>query len=160
MDMKSYTIKGSLLISVFAVIFFLVISSCGSGSSETKENRETIDNQTAEEIHEPDVIIIDNEGYEKDIKGPSRFEHLKHARDYGISCWECHHDYDDGKNMWKPWDETGSCTDCHLPDMDMDAIVKLQDAYHMKCKTCHEEKKIFGSERLAYSKCVVCHEAK
>jgi hypothetical protein len=108
---------------------------------------------------ELDNITINNSDYEKDRKGPVLFPHRKHALDFKVLCWECHHNYDDKVNVWSPWGETEKCIACHDP-MEADGeIVKLQTAYHLNCKTCHTEKKIFtDADPLAYRKCTTCHE--
>ena len=55
----------------------------------------------------PDDVTIDNK-YEKAKKYVgSKFSHKKHADEYKndkgekIACDSCHHDYKDGKNIWK-----------------------------------------------------------
>jgi hypothetical protein len=105
-----------------------------------------------------DVIIIDNEDYESDRKGIVTFTHRKHALDYKVSCWECHHEYVDGKNIWSPWEETVTCGACHDPEEKYDNPILLQKAYHFNCKNCHKslakEKKKTGP----YRKCYGCHE--
>jgi len=107
-----------------------------------------------------DVIKLNNKGYEKDRKGPVIFAHRSHAKEYEISCWKCHHDYMDDDNIWSPWDSTEKCDGCHDPLEEQDDIKKLQTAYHINCKTCHEKRAIFGDEPLAYRKCVTCHDEK
>lgn len=108
------------------------------------------------ESHE--IIIIDNKGYKTDRKGPSRFEHVKHARDYKISCWECHHDFKNDVNVWSPWEENKKCSECHDPVEKIEGKPRLQAAYHKNCKSCHKERKIFKNDTLAYRKCTVCHD--
>ncbi|MBN1849525.1 MAG: cytochrome c3 family protein [Deltaproteobacteria bacterium] len=106
-----------------------------------------------------DTITINNPDYEKDRKGPVVFPHRKHALDYKVLCWECHHNYDDKANVWSPWDETEKCIACHDPSEADGDIVKLQTAYHLNCKICHTERKILQTEDpLAYRKCTTCHE--
>ena len=104
-----------------------------------------------------DVIIIDNEGYKKDKKGPVEFSHKKHSMEYKIICWDCHHNYKDDKNVWAPWDETKKCNQCHHPSKKDVSEVKLQKAYHLSCKGCHkalaEKEKKHGEPR----KCGHCH---
>ena len=41
------------------------------------------------------------------------FTHKKHNVDYKIACADCHHDYKDGKNVWKDGDEVKRCDACH-----------------------------------------------
>lgn len=109
-----------------------------------------------------DIIIINNDVYEKDRKGPVVFAHREHAKDYKLICWDCHHEYEEegGENIYSPWGTTMACAECHDPIEKQDNIVKLQTAYHLSCKKCHEEMKIYGDEPLAYRKCNRCHEKK
>lgn len=155
MDKKPGAVIRFLIIITFIILTGLfIISGSNSTYAEDEDNTTEMD----ENARNLDVIIIDNQVYEKDRKGPSRFEHRKHAKDLGIICWECHHEYEDGENVWSPWGETQKCVECHMPDEKIDNIVKLQAAYHLNCKKCHEERKIYGNDRLAYRKCNKCHE--
>ena len=106
-----------------------------------------------------DVITIDNEGYNKDRKGPVLFEHKMHAYDYEITCWQCHHEYEDGENIWSPWGTTKRCIECHDPLTSQGNAFNLQKAYHVNCKNCHKEMKIFGEKSIAYRECNTCHES-
>ena len=54
---------------------------------------EIMTEEMAQKIRDLEVITIENKDYKKDRKGPAKFEHVKHAREYKISCWECHHEY-------------------------------------------------------------------
>ena len=105
-----------------------------------------------------DVIMINKEGYARDRKGPVTFTHRKHALDYKILCWECHHEYVDGKNIWAPWESTDTCDTCHDPEEKQDNVMKLKTAFHINCKNCHkalaEEQKKSGP----YRRCLQCHE--
>ena len=147
-------------------IFFIMLVCAFMAFLFTTSNLKPVINalagedETTAETEDLDTIVIDNDVYEKDRKGPVIFPHKKHARDYKILCWECHHEYDDGDNIYSPWDTTLACSDCHDPDEKMDTVVKLQTAYHLSCKKCHEERKIYGDEPFAYRKCNRCHENK
>lgn len=141
-----------LLICVSAVFLFTT-SNMKSVITAFAEEPES-----ASESEDLDTILIDNEDYEKDRKGPVLFPHKKHARDFKILCWDCHHEYDDGENIYSPWGDAYACIDCHDPYEKMDNIVKLQTAYHLSCKGCHEKMEIYGDEPLAYRKCNRCHE--
>ena len=117
------------------------------------------ENESVDDEDNLDVIVINNDVYEKDRRGPVIFPHLKHAKDDKLLCWECHHEYDDGgNNIYVPWNSTLACADCHDPDEKVDNVVKLQTAYHLSCKNCHEKMKIYGDEPFAYRKCNRCHE--
>jgi hypothetical protein len=138
--------KWGLLIIAF-ITCLLVISETYIVSGQEDSETQDLDN-----------IIINNPDYERDRKGPVAFPHRKHALDYKVLCWECHHNYEDKVNVWSPWMETEKCVDCHDP-MEADGeILKLQTAYHVNCKTCHIERKIFNDDPLAYRKCNTCHE--
>ena len=146
-DKRSKILTKLLLITVICVSIGIVFTAIGSRNIAVAESDSL------------DVIVINNDIYEKDRKGPVYFEHKKHARDYDVSCWDCHHDYDNnGENLWSPWEETQKCMECHDPDEEYDNIPKLQTAYHVNCKNCHKEKAIFGDDPLAYRKCTTCHE--
>ena len=104
------------------------------------------------------LITIHNEGYDTHRKGPVNFYHWRHLKDYKENCWECHHDYNESKeNTWAPWKATLSCDACHDP-MEKDGnVVTLQAAFHLQCRTCHEEKDIYKGEVRAYNDCNKCH---
>jgi hypothetical protein len=118
-----------------------------------------VSGQEDSESRDLDTIIINNTDYDNDRKGPVAFPHRKHALDYKVLCWDCHHNYDDDQvNVWSPWEGTEKCIDCHDPTEADGKILKLQTAYHVNCKTCHVEQKIFDDDPLAYRKCTTCHE--
>ena len=139
-----------LKMGLFIICLFI---SGGIFAASGQTNQESIS-----EYHELDNIIINNSGYKKDRKGPVHFPHRKHALDYHVSCWDCHHDYGDEVNEWSPWGETRKCVECHDPLEKTGDIEKLQTAYHLSCKKCHRERKIFKDEpSLAYRRCTTCH---
>ena len=105
------------------------------------------------------VIVVDSPGYKKNRRGPVKLSHTKHALDYGVSCWECHHDYKDDKiNTWSPLGETQACIECHDPLEVQDKAMRLQTAYHLNCKGCHKELAIEHKKTGAYRECLECHE--
>ena len=105
-----------------------------------------------------DVLILDNEGYKKDRKGPVEFSHRKHAKDYRVLCWECHHEYKDKENVWAPWAETKKCRECHDPLKKEITEIKLQKAFHYNCKGCHKALAKEEKKTGAYQKCAGCHK--
>jgi len=107
----------------------------------------------------PDEVIIKNEGYKSDKKGPVKLTHKKHAVDYKIACNECHHEYKDGKNVWKEGDPVKKCSTCHDPNKKQGDVMKLQNAFHKNCKDCHKEASKEGKE-APYKKCNDCHDKK
>ena len=109
----------------------------------------------------PDEVTIENKGYKSDKKGPVKLHHKKHSADYKIACTECHHDYKDGKNVWKEGQPVKKCASCHDPKKKQGKIKKLQNSYHSNCKNCHKalvkEKK---SDKAPFKKCTDCHQKK
>jgi len=155
-------LKSCGILLIFAMVFYVFMACAADDDSNASSEPDTAvagaETEAQTGFHELDYIVIDNDVYEKDRKGPVTFGHRNHAKDYGISCWECHHDYVDGENTWSPWDSTMKCIECHDPAEDYDAIMRLQAAYHLNCKTCHKEQAVFGNDAQAYRKCTTCHE--
>lgn len=104
-----------------------------------------------------DTFTIENKGYKSERKGPVPFTHRKHALEYRISCWDCHHEYKDGKNVWSPWEQTQQCSECHDPVKTKDKVVTLQKAYHMNCRDCHSKLAAQKKRTGPYRKCFGCH---
>jgi hypothetical protein len=110
----------------------------------------------------PDEVTIENTGYKKDKKRPVKLGHKKHSTDkkYGpVKCVDCHHEYTDGKNVWKEGDPVKKCAECHDPKKntkkDGAKVMKLQNAYHRNCKNCHKKEK-----KGPFKKCNECHVKK
>lgn len=106
----------------------------------------------------PDDILLsmEAEGYTKK-RGPVNLTHTKHVEDYKIACADCHHEYEDGKNVWKEGDPVKKCSECHLVrDPDQPAqegdILHLQLAFHKNCRDCHKDMK-----KGPTNKCNDCH---
>jgi len=130
----------TLLTVVFGGLLFLVVGAL-----------------TAADV--PDQVIIQNTGYKADKKGPVKLSHKKHATDYKAACTECHHDYKDGKNVWKEGDPVKKCSACHDPEAKKGDVDKLNNAYHKNCKDCHRDLMKEGKIKDApYKKCTDCHE--
>lgn len=105
----------------------------------------------------PDEVTIENKAYKADKKGPVKLSHKKHASDYKVACTECHHAFQDGKNVWKDSDPVKKCSECHDPEEKKGNADKLMNAYHQNCQGCH--KALTGKE-APYKKCNDCHEKK
>jgi hypothetical protein len=102
----------------------------------------------------PEKVTIDNKVYKDDKKGAVEFSHLKHTKDYKATCTDCHHEYKDGKNIWKAGDAVKKCSACHDPENDQGNAKKLQTAYHNNCKDCHKKS---GKDTAPSTKCNDCH---
>ncbi|MBW1896194.1 MAG: cytochrome c3 family protein, partial [Deltaproteobacteria bacterium] len=61
----------------------------------------------------PDTTTMNSTVYEKHTKPVVTLSHKKHNVDYGISCADCHHVYENGKNVWKEGDAVEKCQVCH-----------------------------------------------
>ena len=109
----------------------------------------------------PDDLMINNDGYKTNKKGPVPLSHKKHSVDYKVACTECHHDYQDGKNVWEEGKPVKKCGDCHDPLSKKGNTDKLQNAYHKNCKNCHKElAKADPGKNVPYKKCNECHQKK
>ena len=116
----------------------------------------------------PAEIKIDNKGYKKNRYRGIKFSHEKHQDEYKktdkktIACVECHHVYENSKNVWKDDDKVQKCVECHNPlkgDPKNKKQKKLQLAFHNNCKTCHKDvvKAGLAKEKDAPSKkCIKC----
>lgn len=110
-------------------------------------------------VDPPEDMMIKNEGYKPDRKGPVIFSHLNHAEDYEVSCMQCHHQYRDGENVWIEGDSVKKCVACHSPVENRGRVKKLSIAFHKNCKTCHRNLAREGiSKDAPYKKCTDCHE--
>ncbi|MBN2031837.1 MAG: cytochrome c3 family protein [Deltaproteobacteria bacterium] len=105
----------------------------------------------------PESIVISNKGYDQDRRGPVNFTHRKHSEEYKVACTECHHEYQEDKNVWKDTDPVRKCVECHDPVGKKGNVDRLQNAFHNNCHGCHKEMK--GKE-APYRKCTDCHEKK
>ena len=137
--------RSTVLVVIFTCLLFML---AGTGT-------------VAEEESGPEDIVIDNEGYKTDRKGPVDFSHLSHTEDYEVSCNECHHDYKEGKNVWTEGDPVSKCASCHNPLESKGNAKKLSIAFHKNCKTCHRNALKEGiSEDAPFKSCYHCHKRK
>ncbi|OEU49255.1 MAG: hypothetical protein BA861_11250 [Desulfobacterales bacterium S3730MH5] len=123
----------------------------------------------AEEVAE--VIIMESPVFEKHKKALVPLTHKKHNEEYGIACAECHHVYEDGKNVWKEGDAVQKCSACHSeakapkakkgePKLTKQEKIKMfyYSAIHENCVACHKAAKKEG--KAAPTKCAECHPKK
>jgi len=143
-----------------AVLFCISIAispmhGCGGGKDDSKKAvAEPAETQKAQEVAE--VITIENNGYTSDKKGPVKFSHLKHSKEYKVSCAQCHHLYKEGENQWKEGDHVDKCIVCHNSSEEKDKAIKLQNAFHKNCRDCHSEANKEGKTAPS-AKCSDCH---
>ncbi|MBW2608848.1 MAG: cytochrome c3 family protein [Deltaproteobacteria bacterium] len=106
-----------------------------------------------------DDVQIENKGYKKDQKKPVKLTHKTHIEEHKVTCIECHHDYKDGKNIWKEGDPVAKCITCHDPLKKKGDVKKLKLAYHNNCKECHKTINKEG-KKAPLKKCKECHGRK
>ena len=88
-----------------------------------------------------EVMDIQATLWKAHTKGPVNFQHKKHAEEYKVKCDNCHHVYENGKNVWKEGDKVQKCQECHneatikgekkLPEDKQKLNLKL--AFHNNC---------------------------
>lgn len=110
-----------------------------------------------------DVFILETKDMKpKDLKPGVGFTHLKHSVDYKIGCAECHHVFEDGKNVWKEGDKVDKCIACH--DMKKKGPAKkqykLKNAFHKNCQNCHKDLAKAKKPTGPTKKCAECHTGK
>lgn len=99
-----------------------------------------------------DVVIHTKEVFKETKKTPVTFSHEKHK---DAKCDDCHHDFQEGKNVWKEGMEVKKCGACHLLEA-KDKILKLEKAYHDKCQGCHKKLKK-EKKKTGPTSCSKCH---
>ena len=165
-------IAGSLMILNSSTIF--ADDEKGSEVMSQDTGDEQMTEEMAKKIKELDVITIDNKGYKKDRKDPAKFEHVKHAREYAISCWECHHEYKKDQAEEKPVKEVKSeekeetvkneesaKKEKALPKELTAANIWSPWGITKKCSECHDpqEKKddVIKLQAAYHKNCKTCH---
>ena len=93
------------------------------------------------------VVIASEKAFTK----PMTFSHSKHKE---YACTECHHDYKEGKNVWREGQEVKLCNVCHKETRS--EIINLEKAYHDKCVTCHKKLKK-EKKKTGPTSCSKCH---
>ena len=107
------------------------------------------------DLEMPDTIKIEND-YADRKKAPVTLTHKKHAEDYRIACADCHHLYEDGKNLFKEGGSVQKCSECHDAQKSEGNVKKLMLAYHDNCMGCHKELKKQAKE-TGPTTCSGCH---
>ena len=154
MDQKTFW-NGLLFLGLFVLLFAGVRVATVVADTEKAGEVSSVENE--EDGNKFNVILLNNKGYKKKRKGPVEFTHKKHAYNYRLFCWDCHHDYKNGQNVWVPWGETKRCDQCHDPKEKEPNEIMLQKAFHYQCKGCHKDFARKNMKTGAYRKCAGCH---
>lgn len=100
-----------------------------------------------------DAAFLRHEVFGKHQRPPVKFNHDKHFET--IDCDRCHHVYDEkGNNIGG--DEGQACSECHSLSSTEENAVPLVRAFHIQCKTCHEDL-LAGGEKSGPVMCGQCH---
>ena len=105
----------------------------------------------------PEVKIINDPVYEgHHLKGPVKFPHKEHFVVRNIQCNQCHHVFQDGKNIWQPTDPVKPCSSCHQYDKTEGKMYKMKmgTVFHNLCRNCHNK------NGKGPRKCDECHQPK
>ena len=76
------------------------------------------------------------------------FDHGMHSMDMGLSCNDCHHNYDE-----EDGGEPQLCSDCHESGGEDDFMLGRTQAFHKQCIACHEESGVTPGK----DDCSICH---
>lgn len=111
----------------------------------------------------PETVTIKE--FPTPTKGAVAFPHQKHRVDNKIACNQCHHRYQDGKNVWQEGEAVDKCGKCHtemtvegekkLPPDQQKLNLKL--AFHNLCQGCHQKVKKENPGTKAALTCNACH---
>jgi len=91
---------------------------------------------------QPDKIVLDNSKALGEKTRPAvTFPHNRHA-EAGLSCKDCHHIYENGKNILdesklEEGNQDIRCSACHGPKFRLN----LEQVFHNQCIGCHTKKK-------------------
>ena len=78
--------------------------------------------------------------YQKKTRPFCVYDHDTHNEENGLDdCAVCHHLYEGGKLIEGESSEDQYCSDCHGIKPTKENSVPLTKAYHLRCKSCHEE---------------------
>jgi hypothetical protein len=112
----------------------------------------------------PDTLTMESKCYKTRKKLHQPFTHKKHAADYKIACTDCHHEFKDGKNVWKEGQAVKKCDACHTdPEKPKGKEVTREQqiashywAIHENCVGCHKELKT-AQKPTGPTSCTQCH---
>lgn len=82
-----------------------------------------------------EVIVLTHEELGSHERPPVRFNHERH-QEVVTECARCHHNYDEHMN--NIGGEGQTCSECHSKSKG-DNVIPLMKAFHLQCKSCHEE---------------------
>jgi len=116
----------------------------------------------------PVEVVLLSKLWKTPTKGAVLFTHQNHIKTLNISCSECHHIYEKGKNVWNEDMPVAKCETCHdEPTVKGERTLSpeaqkknLKMAFHSNCQGCHKKTKKENPETKAPVKCSECHGKK
>ncbi len=130
------------MIAIMVLLGFVVAMFVGSAMAQKTKSGDV-----------KDVFKIADKTFTKMKKSPVEFHHKQHSVDLKIACTQCHHNYKNGKNVWKEGDKVVLCAQCHKLKRE-GKVLDLRNAFHKNCKDCHKK------EKKGPTKCNECHPKK
>lgn len=165
-------------ISMVLIVGVILLSACAPDTNEvTSQDTSTPEksveatsgdiSKTADDTSDG-VMTIYADLFKEHTKGPVKLNHDKHAKSYSTGCNECHHIYENGKNVWKEGMEVKKCQVCHNEptvkkekSLPLDLQKKnLKLAFHNNCRTCHRKVRADDPDTTAPTTCSGCHQKK
>lgn len=107
-------------------------------------------------LAQSDSILINNTAtFKVKSRAPVNFPHMNHMTLEGVSCTDCHHRFEKGKNVLDTGELTEDnksilCVSCHKGKSD------IEKAYHRQCIGCHDGKK--QAKPAGPRMCGECHK--
>lgn len=162
------------IISLAVICIVVLVSGCSSDKKEEPSADISTPQKTEEQKPGKETTEMNSEGmmtiyaelFTTHTKGPVIFPHDKHNKEFKIACNECHHIYENGKNVWNEDIKPDKCEKCHneptvkkeksLPPDLQKKNLKL--AFHNKCLACHRKRKAENPELKSPTTCSGCHK--
>jgi hypothetical protein len=89
--------------------------------------------------------------FEHSRLGPVTFLHKMHSKLDGVECETCHHTTQGGS-------EPEDCHNCHKPGKGQQGEApKSIEAFHTRCRGCHQYTVDSGKHAGPVKKCTLCH---
>lgn len=129
-------------------IILLALILCGAAAACTLA-------YAANKMPDKDLVIDSKDVIKEKKKTPVVFAHGKHKE---FKCTQCHHEYKDGKNVWKEGQEVKKCGECHKEKKE-GKLPKLEKAFHNQCVKCHKDLKK-EKKKHGPTACTKCHPKK
>ncbi len=105
-------------------------------------------------------ITISNQVFKSRSRSSVQFNHGNHMMIEGVSCTDCHHRFENGKNVLDTSELTSEnksifCSSCHMNES------SLKNSYHRLCIGCHQSmtKSLINKNKTAAPRlCGECHK--